>query len=229
MIAIGGVIVSHPSYYHFIFVLINSQGTGLFLGTASDLKNGGPAGLLIGYCIMASLLYSVMVRQLPIPSYLQKGLTAIYRLLSVRWCRNSPFLAVNLLWLAGSTRPSLDLLWVFCSGTSKQDCIPIYESLGLQMLQLYWCDYSCLPQEIRKYLTSIVVLPAEISAAAVLVTFWTPAGQADSTCSTGICNNAMWVGLMLIVVVWVFPKNWTTSDTDNHLVCYQLCGNASLW
>lgn len=97
------------------------------------------------------------------------------------------------------------------------------------MLQLYWCGYSCLSREIRKYLTSIVVLPAEISAAAVLVTFWTPAGQTDSTCSTGICNNAMWVGLMLIVVVWAFPKNWTTSDTDDHLVRYQLCGNTSLW
>jgi amino acid transporter len=44
MIAIGGVI-----------------GTGLFLGTANDLAHGGPAGLLLGYCIMASLLYSVMV------------------------------------------------------------------------------------------------------------------------------------------------------------------------
>jgi amino acid transporter len=44
-------------------------------------------------------------------------------------------------------------------------------------------------------------LPAEISAAAVLITYWTPAGQTDSTCTTGICNNAMWVGLMLIVVV----------------------------
>ena len=44
MIAIGGVI-----------------GTGLFLGTADNLKNGGPAGLLLSYCIMASLLYSVMV------------------------------------------------------------------------------------------------------------------------------------------------------------------------
>jgi amino acid permease len=62
MIAIGGVIVSHPTLT-LLFLLINYQGTGLFLGTASDLKNGGPAGLLIGYCIMASLLYSVMVRQ----------------------------------------------------------------------------------------------------------------------------------------------------------------------
>lgn len=44
MIAIGGVI-----------------GTGLFIGTATNLQNAGPAGLLISYCLMATLLYSVMV------------------------------------------------------------------------------------------------------------------------------------------------------------------------
>ena len=50
-----------------------AQGTGLFLGTGSDLEHGGPAGLLIGYCIMASLLFSVMVAlgemisQFPVP------------------------------------------------------------------------------------------------------------------------------------------------------------------
>lgn len=44
MIVIGGVI-----------------GTGLFLGTANSLKGAGPAGFLISYCIMATLLYSVMV------------------------------------------------------------------------------------------------------------------------------------------------------------------------
>ncbi|KAH8698690.1 putative arginine permease [Talaromyces proteolyticus] len=129
MIAIGGVI-----------------GTGLFLGTASDLENGGPAGLLISYCVMASLLYSVMialgemVSQFPMPG----GQFA----------------------LAGRF---------------------VSPELGFAMGVLYWYNY-------------IIVLPAEISAAAVLITYWTPAGQADSTCTTGICNNAMWVGLMLIVV-----------------------------
>ena len=64
MIAIGGVIVSwHGIYSSNSTNNVLPQGTGLFLGTASDLENGGPAGLLIGYCIMASLLYSVMVRQ----------------------------------------------------------------------------------------------------------------------------------------------------------------------
>ncbi|KKY23693.1 putative arginine permease [Phaeomoniella chlamydospora] len=129
MIAIGGVI-----------------GTGLFLGTAGDLENGGPAGLLIGYCVMASLLFSVMVvlgemvSKFPIPG----GQFA----------------------LAGRF---------------------VAPELGFAMGVLYWYNY-------------IIVLPAEISAAAVLISYWTPAGQADSTCTTGVCNNAMWVGLMLIVV-----------------------------
>lgn len=60
--------------------------------------------------------------------------------------------------------------------------------LGFAMGWLYWYNY-------------IIVLPAEISAAAVLISYWTPAGQVDSTCTTGICSNAMWVGLMLIVVL----------------------------
>ncbi|WWD19783.1 hypothetical protein CI109_104247 [Kwoniella shandongensis] len=129
MIAIGGVI-----------------GTGLFLGTASDLANGGPAGLLIGYCVMCSLLYSVMVSlgemvaQFPIPG----GQYA----------------------LAGRF---------------------VAPEMGFAMGWLWWFNY-------------IIVLPAEISAAAVLVSYWTPKGKGDDTCTTGICNNAMWVGLLLIVV-----------------------------
>ncbi|KAJ5223653.1 Amino acid/polyamine transporter I [Penicillium chermesinum] len=129
MIAIGGVI-----------------GTGLFLGTGSDLQHGGPAGLLLGYCIMAALLYSVMVAlgemasQFPLPGG-QFALAGRF---------NSP-------------------------------------ELGFAMGVLFWYNY-------------IVVLPAEISAAAVLISYWTPAGQPDSTCTSGICNNAMWVGLLLIVV-----------------------------
>ncbi|BGP43913.1 hypothetical protein JCM10449v2_007970 [Rhodotorula kratochvilovae] len=44
MISIGGVI-----------------GTGLFLGTAGALRNGGPAGLLIGYSAIGAMCYAVMV------------------------------------------------------------------------------------------------------------------------------------------------------------------------
>lgn len=42
-----------------------------------------------------------------------------------------------------------------------------------------------------------------MSAAAVLISYWTPAGKGDATCTAGVCNNAMWVGLMLIVVIGI--------------------------
>jgi amino acid transporter len=56
MISIGGVI-----------------GTGLFLGTANSLANGGPVGLWLGYIVMGSVCFSVMqclgeaVSYLPVP------------------------------------------------------------------------------------------------------------------------------------------------------------------
>ncbi|ELU37892.1 amino acid permease [Rhizoctonia solani AG-1 IA] len=56
MISIGGVI-----------------GTGLFLGTAGSLSSGGPIGLLLGYMVVGSICYSVMISlgemiaYLPIP------------------------------------------------------------------------------------------------------------------------------------------------------------------
>lgn len=56
MISIGGVI-----------------GTGLFLGTATPLRNGGPVGLLLGYMVVGSMCYSTMIclgemiAYLPIP------------------------------------------------------------------------------------------------------------------------------------------------------------------
>ncbi|PSR84154.1 amino acid permease/ SLC12A domain-containing protein [Coniella lustricola] len=127
MIAIGGVI-----------------GTGLFLGTASNLENGGPAGLLLGYLIMASLLFAVMVAlgemisQFPVPGG-QLTLASRY----------------------------------------------VAPELGFAMGWIYW-------------FFNIIVLPAEISAAVVLITYWT--GDSCGTSTSGICNNAMWVGLMLIVV-----------------------------
>lgn len=129
MIAIGGVI-----------------GTGLFFGIGSDLENGGPAGLLLGYLIMASLLYSVMtslgemISQFPIPG----GQFA----------------------LAGRF---------------------VSPELGFALGWIYWLNF-------------IIVVPAELSAASVLISYWTPASQADSTCTTGICSNAMWVALMVCAI-----------------------------
>ncbi|KAG8706833.1 hypothetical protein FRC09_002180 [Ceratobasidium sp. 395] len=36
-------------------------GTGLFLGTAGALQNGGPIGLLLGYSIVGTICYAVMI------------------------------------------------------------------------------------------------------------------------------------------------------------------------
>jgi amino acid transporter len=36
-------------------------GTGLFLGTATALMEGGPVGLLLGYAFMGTMCYCVMV------------------------------------------------------------------------------------------------------------------------------------------------------------------------
>lgn len=128
MIAIGGVI-----------------GTGLFLGTANNLKNGGPGGLLLGYLIMASLLFSVMVAlgemisQFPVPG---GQLTLAERYVSPEM--------------------SFALGWV------------------------YW-------------FFNIIVLPAEISAAVVLITYWT--GDSCGTSTSGICNNAMYVSSLPILLL----------------------------
>jgi amino acid transporter len=36
-------------------------GTGLFVGTANSLANGGPVGLLLGYLVMGSIVFCVMI------------------------------------------------------------------------------------------------------------------------------------------------------------------------
>ena len=40
-------------------------GTGLFLGTAESLRSAGPLGLLLGYLLMGTICYSVMVSSNP--------------------------------------------------------------------------------------------------------------------------------------------------------------------
>ena len=54
----------HPLTYSIGGVI----GTGLFLGTANSLQAGGPLGLLLGYLIVGTICYSVMVH--PSPSFL---------------------------------------------------------------------------------------------------------------------------------------------------------------
>ncbi|EJD00917.1 amino acid permease [Fomitiporia mediterranea MF3/22] len=58
---------------HIAMIRCSVIGTGLFLGTATSLANGGPLGLLLGYITVGTICYSVMislgemVAYLPIP------------------------------------------------------------------------------------------------------------------------------------------------------------------
>ncbi|KAF8148387.1 amino acid permease [Crassisporium funariophilum] len=121
MISIGGVI-----------------GTGLFLGTATALKNGGPVGLLLGYMTMGSICYSVMislgemVAYLPIPGGHIK--------------------------LAGRF---VDPAFSFTMGWN------------------YWYNWA-------------ILLPAELSAASVLIGFW----NKD-------INPAVWVTVCMLFVIFI--------------------------
>lgn len=36
-------------------------GTGLFVGSGAALRNGGPVGLLLGYAVMGTVVYSMVV------------------------------------------------------------------------------------------------------------------------------------------------------------------------
>ncbi|WVQ80549.1 hypothetical protein IAT38_002654 [Cryptococcus sp. DSM 104549] len=119
MISIGGVI-----------------GTGLFLGTGSALAHGGPLGLFLGYVVVGSICYCVMIclgemiSFLPIPGGHIK--------LAERFV--DPALAFTMGWN-------------------------------------YWYNWT-------------IILPAELSAAAVLINLW-----------NDTINNALWISICLIVVV----------------------------
>ncbi|KAF5313268.1 hypothetical protein D9619_003037 [Psilocybe cf. subviscida] len=119
MISIGGVI-----------------GTGLFLGTATALENGGPVGLLLGYSFMGSICYAVMISlgemiaYLPIPGGHIK--------LAERF---------------------VDPAFSFTMGWN------------------YWYNW-------------IIVLPAELSAASVLIGYW-----------NHDINPAVWVAVCMVVVI----------------------------
>ncbi|KAJ9127077.1 hypothetical protein QFC24_001312 [Naganishia onofrii] len=118
MISIGGVI-----------------GTGLFLGTAGALKNGGPLGLLMGYAVVGSVCYAVMISLgemvafLPVPGGHIK--------LADRF---------------------IDPAFAFTLGWN------------------YWYNWT-------------IILPAELSAAAVLINYWNKT-----------VNNGAWITICLLVV-----------------------------
>ncbi|KAI0321690.1 amino acid permease [Amylostereum chailletii] len=116
MISIGGVI-----------------GTGLFLGTATSLANGGPVGLLLGYLVMGTISLGEMISYLPIPG-----------------------------------------------GHIKLAERFVDPAMSFTMGWNYWYNYT-------------IALPAELSAAAVLVDFW------DKNTKV----NAAWISICLVVVVTI--------------------------
>ncbi|WVR06212.1 hypothetical protein IAU60_003242 [Kwoniella sp. DSM 27419] len=119
MISIGGVI-----------------GTGLFLGTGSALAHGGPLGLFMGYALMGSICYCVMICLGEMISFLP--LPGGHITLAARFV--DPALAFTMGWN-------------------------------------YWYNWT-------------IILPAELSAAAVLINLWNKT-----------INNALWISICLIVVV----------------------------
>ncbi|KAJ9475945.1 Proline-specific permease [Pseudozyma hubeiensis] len=118
MISIGGVI-----------------GTGLFLGTAGSLHNAGPLGLWLGYLLMGSVCYAMMmclgemISYLPVPG-----------------------------------------------GHIKLAERFVGKPLAFAMGWNYWYNW-------------VIVLPAELSAAAVLMSYWSDA------------NPAIWISVFLVIVV----------------------------
>ncbi|KAH8107079.1 amino acid permease [Cristinia sonorae] len=121
MISIGGVI-----------------GTGLFLGTAGSLQAGGPVGLLLGYIVVGTMCYSVMVSLGEMVAYLP--LPGGHIRLAERF---------------------VDPAFSFTMGWN------------------YWYNWT-------------IILPAELSAAAVLINLWIK--------STTV-NNAVWITICLLVAV----------------------------
>ncbi|THH34160.1 hypothetical protein EUX98_g42 [Antrodiella citrinella] len=119
MISIGGVI-----------------GTGLFLGTANSLTSGGPVGLLLGYIVVGTVCYSVMVSLGEMIAYLP--LPGGHIRLAERF---------------------VDSAFSFTMGWN------------------YWYNWT-------------IILPAELSAAAVLINYW------DKS-----VNNAAWISICLVIVV----------------------------
>ncbi|KAJ3545067.1 hypothetical protein NMY22_g2575 [Coprinellus aureogranulatus] len=119
MISIGGVI-----------------GTGLFLGTATSLRNGGPLGLLLGYITVGSICYTVMISLGEMIAYL-------------------PIPGGHIALAERFVNPAFS----FTMGWN------------------YWYNWT-------------IILPAELSAASVLVGFWTQD-----------VNPAVWITVCMVVVI----------------------------
>ncbi|PCH33606.1 amino acid permease [Wolfiporia cocos MD-104 SS10] len=121
MISIGGVI-----------------GTGLFVGTANSLVAGGPVGLLLGYIVVGTICYSVMISLGEMIAYLP--LPGGHITLAERF---------------------VDPAFSFTMGWN------------------YWYNWT-------------IILPAELSAAAVLIDFWNKT-----------INGAAWISIFLVIVITI--------------------------
>ncbi|KAL5494696.1 hypothetical protein ACEPAI_157 [Sanghuangporus weigelae] len=121
MISIGGVI-----------------GTGLFLGTATGLANGGPLGLLLSYCVVGSICYCIMISLGEMIAYLP--LPGGHIRLAERF---------------------VDPAFSFALGWN------------------YWYNWT-------------IGLPAELTAAAVLMQFWK---------SPDDVNPAVWITMCFVVIL----------------------------
>ncbi|ORX57590.1 amino acid transporter [Hesseltinella vesiculosa] len=123
MISLGGVI-----------------GTGLFLGTATSLHNGGPAGLLLGYAVIASVVISItntlgeMIAYLPLPG-----------------------------------------------GHIKLGERFVGSAASFAMGYNYWYNWT-------------ILLPTELSAAAVLMNYWVSSEQV---------SNAVWITIFLVIAIGI--------------------------
>jgi amino acid transporter len=140
--------------YHSIGGVI---GTGLFLGTANSLQAGGPLGLLLGYLVVGTICYSIMVY-------------SSTSLLNTRQWLISDGLQVSLgEMIAYLPIPGGHIMLAerFVDG-----------AFSFTMGWNYWYNF-------------IIFLPAELSAASVLVNFW------DKDTSL----NSLWIVICLIVVV----------------------------
>jgi len=121
MIAIGGTI-----------------GTGLFVGSGAALSNGGPVGLLLGYLIMGTVVYSMVV-----------ALGEMTTLFPV----SGSFTHYATRWLD--------------------------PAIGFALGYNYWYTFA-------------IALPAEITAAAIVISYW------DRTTNAGV-----WITIFFVVIVFI--------------------------
>ncbi|KAF5382970.1 hypothetical protein D9757_006361 [Collybiopsis confluens] len=137
MISIGGVI-----------------GTGLFLGTATSLANGGPVGLLLGYITVGTVCWATMV---------SLGEMVIIFPVIHQWTPNY--------------RP-LGCLSSHSGGHIKLAERFVDSAFSFTMGWNYWYTWT-------------IILPAELSAASVLIDYWDKRTEL----------NYAWVSICMLVVI----------------------------